>query len=172
MEVSALEPAPRVKTPFTTARYFFGLCWMMIFGPDYASCALWISIEMMLRRNNDDHPYLKSANNNFQRKISDGTTEPCGPQPSTTHANEPCSNDCRSLNTDDDDDDKDDDDDDNAPSSCNWLCCLVRFARHQPLASSLGFPEQNFVKNFPDNFVNIFLPFYVWKISTFPFNIY
>ena len=59
----------------------------------------------------------------------------------------------------DDDDDKDDDDDDNAPSSCNWLCCLVRFARHQPLASSLGFPEQNFVKNFPDNFVNIFYHF-------------
>jgi len=27
------------------------------------------------------------------------------------------------------------------PSSCNWLCCLVRFARHQPLASSLGFPH-------------------------------
>ena len=64
----------------------------------------------------------------------------------------------------DDDDDKDDDDDDNAPSSCNWLCCLVRFARHQPLASSLGFPEQNFVKNFPDNFVNIFLPFYLFFI--------
>ena len=63
----------------------------------------------------------------------------------------------------DDDDDKDDDDDDNAPSSCNWLCCLVRFARHQPLASSLGFPEQNFVKNFPDNFVNIFLPFYLFS---------
>ena len=126
MEVSALEPAPRVKTPFTTARYFFGLCWMMIFGPDYASCALWISIEMMLRYN-DDHPYLKSANNNFQRKVSDGTTEPCGPQPSTTHANEPCSNDCRSLNTDDDDDDKDDDDntddDDDLRTSTEYNPC-------------------------------------------------
>merc|ERR550532_2748672 len=33
-------------------------------------------------------------------QISDGTTEPCGPQPSTTHANEPCSNDCRKRNDD------------------------------------------------------------------------
>ena len=32
---------------------------------------------------------------NWQWKVSDGTAEPCGPQPSTTHANQPCKNDCR-----------------------------------------------------------------------------
>ena len=33
--------------------------------------------------------------NHIDLQVSDGTTEPCGPEPGSTHANQPCSNDCR-----------------------------------------------------------------------------
>ena len=49
------------------------------------------------------------------------------------------------------------DDGNHWPPPCNWLCSLVSFACHQPLASSLSFPSLIGIKFLANIIVDIFI---------------
>ena len=79
MEACALVLVLRALTTSTIARFLLILMIKMV-------------SEMIHQANIPNKSELLS---HIDLQVSDGTTEPCGPEPGSTHANQPCSNDCR-----------------------------------------------------------------------------